>query len=166
MLVAPAPVGRGLFARRAFRRRETVLAIRGRVVHYDLLWQREGSAFSANCIRFGPETYLDPGDGPARYLNHSCEPNTAVTKRANRLYLVAKRRIARGEEIVFDYSTTIGDDDLWRMRCRCGQPSCRRVIRNFGSLPIERRAYYLANGFVPAFIVRTLADRVSPRRFG
>lgn len=161
VLVAPARVGRGLFAGRDFRRLETVLVIRGRVVHYDLLWQREGSAFSANCIRFGPETYLDPGDGPARYLNHSCVPNAAITKLANRLYLVAARRIARGEEIVFDYSTTIGDDDVWRMRCQCGRPSCRRLIRNFGSLPIERRAYYLANGFVPPFIVRTLADRVS-----
>ncbi len=161
VIIGRATVGRGLFAGRAFRRRETVLAIRGRVVNYNLLWEREGSAFSANCIRFGPETYLDPGGGPARYLNHSCAPNAAVTKRANRLYLVAARRIATGEEIVFDYSTTIGDDDVWRMRCKCGQPSCRRLIRNFGSLPIERRAFYVANGFVPPFIIRTLADRVS-----
>jgi hypothetical protein len=163
VFVGPARVGRGLFAGRAFRRCETVLVIRGRLVHYSLLWKREGSAFSANCIRFGPESYLDPGDGPARYLNHSCAPNTAVTKRSNRLCLVATRRISKGEEIVFDYSTTIGDDDVWRMRCKCGDASCRGLIRNFGSLPIERRGYYLENGFVPAFIVRTLTDRASRR---
>ncbi len=159
VVVGRSRIGLGLFAARAFGRGESVLAIRGRVVNYALLWEREGSAFSANCIRFGPETYLDPGDGPARYLNHSCSPNAAITKVANRLELVSARRIAKGEEIVFDYSTTIGDDDVWTMRCRCGAAGCRRTIRNFGSLPAALRSYYLANGFVPRFIVRTLTDR-------
>jgi hypothetical protein len=159
VVVGPARVGRGVFAARSFRRGDTVVEIEGRVVNYRRLWEHEGSRFAANCIRFGPETYIDPGDGPAGFLNHSCAPNSAITKSANRLRLVAARRIARGEEIVFDYSTTIGDDDVWRMRCKCGDASCRRLIRNFGSLPLERRAYYIENGFVPPFIVRTLADR-------
>jgi hypothetical protein len=159
VFVAPARVGRGVFAARPFRRGDTVLAIEGRVVNYIRLWEREGSRFSANCIRYGPETYLDPGDGPAAYLNHSCAPNVAIAKTANRLHLIAARRIGANEEIVFDYSTTIGDDDVWRMRCRCGQPSCRRLIRNFGSLPAEVREHYLAHGFVPPYIVRTLSDR-------
>jgi len=159
VFVGPARIGHGLFAARSFRRRDVVLAIEGRVVNYMRLWERAGSRYASNCIRFGPETYLDPGDGPAGFLNHSCAPNSAITKGANRLYLVAARRIPKGEEIAFDYSTTIGDDDVWRMRCKCGNASCRRLVRNFGSLPVERRAYYLANGFVPPFIVRTLADR-------
>ena len=159
VVVGPARVGRGIFAARAFRGGDEVVALEGRVVNYALLWERAGSRFAANCIRFGPETYLDPGDGFGAYLNHSCAPNAAVVKNANRLHLVAARRIAKGEEVVIDYSTTIGDDDVWRMRCRCGQPSCRRLIRNFGSLPAELRAHYLTNGFVPPFIVRTLADR-------
>ena len=159
VFVGRARVGRGLFAARAFRRGESVLAIRGRVVSYTLLWEREGSAFSANCIRFGPETYLDPGDGPARYLNHSCSPNAAVAKLSHRLFLVAARRITRGEELVFDYSTTIGDDDVWTMRCRCGSTQCRRTVRHFGSLPAPLRRHYLLNGFVPRFIARTLTDR-------
>ena len=158
VVVGPARVGRGLFAARSFRRGDTVLEIEGRVVNYRRLWEHEGSRFAANCIRFGPETYLDPGDSPAGFLNHSCAPNSAITKRANRLRVFAARRIAQGEEIVFDYSTTIGDDDVWRMRCKCGDASCRRLIRNFGSLPLERRAYYIEHGFVPPFIVRTLAD--------
>ena len=159
VVIGRARIGRGVFAARSFRRGETVLGIEGRVVNYMRLWDREGSRFAANCIRFGPETYLDPGDGPAGFLNHACNPNTAIAKSANRLFVVAARRIAQGEEIVFDYSTTIGDDDVWRMRCKCGDASCRRLIRNFGSLLLERRAHYLANGFVPPFIVRTLADR-------
>ena len=159
--VGPARNGRGVFAARSFRRGETILPIEGRIVHYELLWEREGSKYAANCIRFGPETYLDPSTSPAQFLNHSCNPNAAVTKVANRLYLIAGRRIIRGEEIVFDYSTTIGDDDVWRMRCNCGSTQCRRLIRNFGSLPAGQRAFYLANGFVPHFIRRTLVKRPS-----
>jgi len=159
VFVGPAHIGRGVFAARTFRRGDTVLAIDGRVVNYARLWEREGSRFSANCIRFGPETYLDPGDGPASFLNHSCAPNAAIGKRDNRLYLVAAHRISKGEEITFDYSTTIGDDDVWTMRCRCGADACRRIVRNFGSLPSPLQAYYLTNGFVPPFIVRTLVGR-------
>jgi SET domain-containing protein len=159
VFVAPARVGRGVFAARSFRRGDTVLTIEGRIVNYMRLWEREGTRYAANCIRYGPETYLDPADGPAAYLNHSCVPNVAIAKTNNRLHLVAARRITTNEEIMFDYSTTIGDDDVWRMRCRCGEPSCRRLIRNFGSLPDELREHYLAHGFVPPYIVRTLSDR-------
>jgi hypothetical protein len=163
VVIGPARIGRGVFAARSFRRGDAVLRIEGRVVNYMRLWDREGSRFAANCIRFGPETYLDPGDGPGGFLNHTCDPNTAIAKSANQLFVVAARRIVKGEEIAFDYSTTIGDDDVWRMRCKCGEPSCRRLIRNFGSLPADRRAYYLENGFVPPFIVHTLADFAAGR---
>ena len=46
-------------------------------------------------------------------------------------------------EIVVDYSTTIGDDDIWTMRCNCGRKSCRTTIRRFGSLPTELQRKYL-----------------------
>lgn len=160
--VGPTRIGRGLLAARSFRVGDELIPLEGRVVNHALLWQRQGSRFAANCIRFGPETYLDPGDGFGAYLNHSCAPNAAIAKKSNRLYLVATRSIAKGDEVVIDYSTTIGDDDIWRMRCRCGQPSCRRLIRNFGSLPPLLRQFYLSNAFVPPFIVRTLVTRASP----
>jgi len=163
VFVGRTRIGRGVLAGKSYRRGETVFPVEGRVVNYERLWEREGSRFADNCIRFGPETYLDPGDGPASFLNHSCAPNAAIAKEANRLYVVAARRIAKGDEVVFDYSTTIGDDDIWRMRCKCGHASCRRLIRNFGSLPDEPRAYYLENGFVPPFIVHTLADFAASR---
>src|SRR5262245_24927974 len=115
VFVGQTRIGRGVFAAKSYRRGDTVFAIGGRVVNYERLWEREGSRFADNCIRFGPETYLDPGDGPAGFLNHSCAPNAAIAKEANRLFVVAAHRIARGDEVLFDYSTTIGDDDVWRM---------------------------------------------------
>lgn len=145
-------IGLGLFAARAFSRRDVIIRITGRVVHYQLLWDR-GGTFMNNCIRFGPETYLDPGEGVGRYVNHSCEPNAGIVKRANQLFLIAANDIRRGDELTFDYSTTIGDDDIWTMRCRCGTPSCRGRVRRFGSLPAELRERYVRLGLVPRCIL-------------
>ncbi|HXT16565.1 MAG TPA: SET domain-containing protein-lysine N-methyltransferase [Gemmatimonadaceae bacterium] len=151
--VRPSRIGLGLFATERFVAGDTILRIDGRLVNWRELLKRRGS-FMDNCYRFGPETYLDPGDRPARYVNHSCVPNAAVHKARNRLYLVAVAAISAGREITFDYSTTIADDDIWTMRCRCGSPQCRRIIRNFGSLPQGLRKKYVNRGMVPGFILR------------
>jgi SET domain-containing protein len=151
--VAQSRIGRGVFAARLFDAGETIVRVEGRVVHHSVLWKRRGSEFSANCLRFGPHTYLDPGTNAGRWLNHSCEPNAGLRKAHGRLYLFAVRRIAAGTEIVFDYSTTIGDDDIWTMRCRCGRARCRGTIRNFGSLPARVRDRYVDRGMVPEFIL-------------
>ena len=131
------------------------MKVRGRVVHLDILWDRGGS-FAANCFRFGPETFLDPGDDPSRYINHSCVPNAGICKSNNQLFVFAAQPIRAGTEIVFDYSTTIGDDDVWVMTCNCGHATCRKRIRRFGSLPIVVRRRYLETGLVPKYNIRTL----------
>jgi SET domain-containing protein len=154
--VAPARNGLGLFASKAFKPGQTILQIAGRVVHHRVLWKRRGSTFSANCIRYGPQTYLDPGEHLGRYLNHSCEPNAAIGKLSNRIFVYAAEPIDRGDEIVFDYSTTIGDDDIWTMRCNCGEPGCRGRIKRFGSLPRALKERYLGDGLVPKYIIATL----------
>jgi hypothetical protein len=148
----------------SFKPGDTIVRIEGRIVHSDVLWRRQGSRFSANCLRFGPETYLDPGKGACRFLNHSCNPNAGIRKTGNRLFLFAAKRIGAGSEITIDYSTTIGDDDIWMMRCRCGQRLCRKTIRNFGSMPAEVRRRYLRRGLVPRHIIRTLTERPALRR--
>ena len=109
-----------------------------------------------NCFRYGPDTYLDPGTGPGRYLNHSCEPNAGIRKVGRRLELFAAKRIAPGEEVVIDYSTTIGDDDIWRMRCHCGSRRCRKWVGRFGLLPSRLKTSYLRRGLVPSQVLATL----------
>jgi hypothetical protein len=155
LVVGATRNGSGIFAARSFARDKVIQKIEGRVVHHRLLWKRRGD-FAANCIRFGPNTYLDPSNAAGRYLNHSCEPNAAIRKENNQLFLVAANGIRRGTEIVIDYSTTIGDDDIWTMRCNCRTASCRKVIERFGLLPAPLRREYLRAGMVPGFIVVTL----------
>jgi hypothetical protein len=151
LLVRRARNGLGLFAARAYRPTQTIIKITGRVVDAGILWDR-GGTFADNCFRFGPETYLDPGDGFGRYLNHSCEPNAGIRKSDNQLFLFAARAIAARREIVIDYSTILADDDIWTMRCDCGRRTCRKRIRRFGSLPSQVKQRYLRDGLVPKYI--------------
>jgi hypothetical protein len=157
IVVGPVRNGRGLLAATTFRPNQTIIKIAGRIVDAEILWER-GGTFADNCFRFGPETYLDPGDAPGRFLNHSCDPNAGVRKTNHQLFLFAAQAIRAGEEIVIDYSTILGDDDIWTMRCDCGRTVCRRRIKRFGSLPTDLRHRYLRRGLVPGYIIRTLVS--------
>ena len=155
VVVAATRNGMGVFAARTFSRGRVIDTIAGRITHHRVLWNRGGS-FAANCIRFGPNTYLDPSSDAGRYLNHSCEPNAGIRKWNNQLFLVAAQRIQKGTQVVIDYSTTLGDDDIWTMRCNCGTTICRKTIRRFGTLPAALQLEYLRAGLVPGYIVETL----------
>lgn len=155
VVVRPTRIGSGLVAAKAYRPNQTIIKIVGRIVDARVLWKR-GGTFADNCYRFGPETYLDPGDDSSRYVNHSCVPNAGVRKVNNQLFLFAAKPIRAGKEIVFDYSTILGDDDIWTMRCKCGHRTCRKTIRRFGTLPAALKDRYLETGLVPKYIIRTL----------
>jgi uncharacterized protein len=78
--------------------------------------------------------------GPDHYLNHSCDPNVWM---ADEVTLVARRAIAKGEELTADYALWEGDEN-WVMRwtCLCGSPLCRgRVTGRDWRLPALRERY-------------------------
>ena len=108
-------------------------------------------------LQIGPGTYIDLGE-PGRYANHSCDPNAGVEGTGpHGLKLVAIRPIRRGEEVCFDYSTTM-DEDHWTMPCRCGNPECRGIVADFKELPKALRQRYLALGIVQPFIANQPAN--------
>ena len=68
-------------------------------------------------------------------------------------HLVAEpviREIAPGEQILFDYSTTM-DEDNFEFECLCGSPKCRGRIRDFKHLPMVLRRRYNELGIVPRY---------------
>lgn len=72
------------------------------------------------------------------YVNHSCDPNCVVRGERE---LVASRRIKKGEEVTFDYSTNVGWDE-YSMRCLCGAGNCRGVILSYAHLGEELKRRY------------------------
>jgi SET domain-containing protein len=69
-------------------------------------------------------------------VNHSCDPNTGFLKNDPALY--ALRDILPGEELTWDYSTSISERG-WCLDCLCGSTNCRRVILPFGELRPEEK---------------------------
>jgi len=80
---------------------------------------------STTIFGFAPRgTFLDD------CLNHSCEPNTGFA--GNDPVLYALRDIAAGEELAWDYSTSISEKG-WSLACLCGPRAaaawcCRSII--------------------------------------
>ena len=112
--------GKGVFANRDFRKGDVVVKHRLKelsVEEYNKLSSREKHFVGIDkkkCLLFLP---------PARYVNHSCNPNTKVKGKTD----VAIKNILKGEEI-----TTYYKDDYvqFKMACNCGSKNCRGIIKN------------------------------------
>lgn len=58
----------------------------------------------------------------ARYINHSCQPNSRIEVLRGRVLVVAKKRINPGEEIAYDYGEEYFDEYIKPHGCKC--PKC------------------------------------------
>jgi SET domain-containing protein len=65
------------------------------------------------------------GVGLGAYLNHSCDPNCEIDEIKNRVWILAIRDIAAGEELLWDYNLYDDDDPA---PCHCGSPKCRGTM--------------------------------------
>jgi len=79
------------------------------------------------------------GGNLSRFINHSCEPNCRAEQDRGRIWIIAERDIAAGEEVTFDYGFPYSD---WRNNpCRCGSPTCAGFIVNRGQRWRVRRIH-------------------------
>ena len=149
--------GHGLIATRSFRTGQLIAPIEGKIVTAEEVWGywEVDERLGANCIRFDDDHYLNPDGHIGAFANHSCNPNTGLIKRGRKLIIKAIASIAAGDELTHDYSTYLGADDVWTMRCNCGEENCRGVIRNVKKLPKATLARYNKLRIIPAFILDT-----------
>jgi uncharacterized protein len=81
-------------------------------------------------------TVID-GFGTAMFLNHSCDPNCETEQEADgRVYIIATRAIAAGEELTYEYNLHDSDED--DADCYCGAHACRGTM--FSDEEVKRRA--------------------------
>jgi SET domain-containing protein len=59
---------------------------------------------------------------PARYVNHSCNPNTTTKNNCD----IAIKNIKKGEEITTNYLKEVPE---LNMKCNCGSKNCKGVIK-------------------------------------
>lgn len=147
-----AIAGTGVFAARRFRPGELVLSFAEggpEVVPYRAT---VASIVEGFYLQVGVDKYILPRP-PSRYVNHGCDPNAGLRGLTR---LVALAVIGAGEEITFDYSTSMAEDG-WEMDCECGAAACRGRVRDFRHLPAERQSFYVRRGLVGDFCVASVA---------
>ena len=113
--------GKGVFAARDFKKGEVVLD-----------WS-DSLIFTPEQAKKLPEEdkkyiYYDRNKrvlvkSPARFVNHSCDPNTFICNFCG----IAKRDIKKGEEITEDYSKE-NNPDL-KLECNCGSKNCKGIVK-------------------------------------
>ena len=155
--VRPVRNGQGIVAMKAYAPGAVICTIKGKVVTGDDVWRywETEPRLGENCFRYDADHYLNPEGEIGAFANHSCNPNAGVFKTGRRLMLKAIKPIAAGEEVSHDYSTLLGADDVWKMRCNCGEPGCRKLIMNYRSLPAAVMRKYRELRIIPEFILAT-----------
>jgi hypothetical protein len=72
------------------------------------------------------------GGNAARWINHACEPNCKAEEEDGRIFIDAKRHIAPGEELFYDYGLIIDERYTPKLKkqyeCRCGSRRCRGTM--------------------------------------
>lgn len=153
--------GKGVFAIKNIKKGKIIYFLDGEEIDLDEVIKRcnEGTEQPSDPLQIDDEKYIDL-DEFSRLFNHSCKPN-AFIKGKNEL--VALRDIDAGEEIVYDYSATMNDNEfkikkagrsLWTCKCSCGADNCRKLIDQFRKLPKSLQEFYLKNKLASSFIIK------------
>src|SRR5690625_2936588 len=132
--------GQGVFARRFIPQGTTIMEYKGKRISSDEADEQLSAdpdnpyhtfffALSTGEIIDGAQQGND-----ARWINHSCEPNCEghENEAGDRVFIVAKRDIEAGEELLYDYALTIDEPLTETLKqnyvCWCGAPHCRGTM--------------------------------------
>ncbi len=97
-------------------------------------------------------------DKTSRSFNHSCDPNSGLKEEST---LFALKDILPGEEITYDYSTTVYPYNYTfttMTNCLCGSDNCRKKLGNVLSISKDTLNYYLEKGALQNYIITSLKD--------
>lgn len=150
--------GKGVFANRNFSPGDLILKFRGRLYHKEEYLKKVRHE-KCHFLQVDSEWFLGPTRSLDNFVNHSCDPNCGFQTANRRAYLFAIRPIEPGEEITFDYSTSMAEDH-WEMNCGCGTHACRGRIRDFKHLPPEIQMKYISLQAAPDFVLQSLREQV------
>ncbi|ETM00466.1 hypothetical protein L917_02814 [Phytophthora nicotianae] len=134
MLVRKSSIhGYGLFLKEPVSDGQMIVEYQGQMINQTVADERErryeeqgiGSCYM---FRLDEKTIIDATrcGNLARFINHSCDPKAfarivAVEGGEKKIVIFAKRAIAVGDEVTYDYKFPIEDEAI---RCDCNAPNC------------------------------------------
>lgn len=146
--VGISPLGKTIFATHNIQAGYEIMHFSGKRMNFT-----QAKALGKNesyTLQIDNDTYLYL-NSPEKYINHSCDPNCGLRG----LTLIALRNIKAGEELFYDYSTTMLERS-WTMQCKCGSPMCRKTVTDFDLIPQTFQQYYIDRQVVQPFILNKL----------
>jgi len=152
--VKASKFGNGLFALQDIPTGLPVCAVEGKYISFkETLWLGDKES---HALQVGIDKYIlcQP---PFLYSNHSCDPNCGLN---DNLELVTLKPLIKGEEIFWDYSTSMLERH-WTMACNCGTKSCRQTITDFDFLPLSLQEHYSKLKIVLPFIINELLYKIA-----
>jgi hypothetical protein len=159
-LIGRNRLGKAIYSGKALEAGQTVIRFEGPMVPRERV-PAKLVAEADRYVQVGPGQFMGPSGGVDDLINHSCDPNCGLKFDANGPVLVTLRAIAEGEELTWDYSTTIVADD-WSMDCACGTALCRGRVGDFRDLPPATKARYQWLGVVPAYVCEADREAATP----
>ncbi len=112
-------MGQGLFALCDIKRGEFILEYTGKKISTDAADYMKHARY---LFEIDEEWTIDgsPRSNTARYINHSCNPNTEAEISDGKILIIAVRDIKKGEELTIDYDTEYFDEFIRPVGCKCG----------------------------------------------
>ncbi|XP_059154742.1 histone-lysine N-methyltransferase 2C-like isoform X4 [Physella acuta] len=127
--------GLGLYAARDLEKHTMVIEYIGDLIRNEVANRREKEYESQNrgvyMFRIDNDVVIDAtmAGGPARYINHSCNPNCVAEvvdiEKDSKIIIITSRKIVKGEELTYDYKFDF-EDDQHKIPCMCGATNCRK----------------------------------------
>ena len=131
--------GRGGFATRRIKKGERIVEYKGEIItskeadrRYPL--PRPGEHHHTFLFELDNGMVVDAAvaGNSARFINHSCSPNSESVIVDDRVFIEAIRTIRPGEEIVYDYNYILDEPHSPANKklypCACGARKCRGTI--------------------------------------
>lgn len=130
--------GKGVFAIQDIAEGETVIEYRGEVISWkEALRRHPHDPAQPNHTFYFHIDDKNVIDGKvtgnaAKWINHSCEPNCEADEVDGRIFIMALRNIAAGEELNYDYGLIIDLPYTKSLKaefpCWCGSADCRGTL--------------------------------------
>ncbi|XP_071942048.1 histone-lysine N-methyltransferase 2C-like isoform X2 [Antedon mediterranea] len=128
--------GLGLYAAKDIEKHTMVIEYIGTLIRNEVANRKEKHYEESNrgiyMFRLDDDQVIDAtlSGNPARYINHSCNPNCVAEvvsfEKDNKIIIISNRRITKGEELTYDYKFDFEDEDQNKIACGCKAPNCRK----------------------------------------
>ncbi len=154
LILGQSKNGKAVFANKSFKKGEKIIEFRGKLFTYGQLPTSYDEA-EDHYVQIDKNLYIGPSKELDDFFNHSCNPNSGLKIEGKRAILITIKNIKKSEEITWDYSTTMDEDD-WELDCVCRSENCRKRIKDFKYLPKDIQQKYIKLGVIPKYILENL----------